>query len=326
MKVVITGGAGFIGSNLARQWSLEHPEDAVTVFDLLTYAGRRESLHDLEKLRNFTFVKGDVAEPSQIEPVVRGADQLLHLAAETHNDRAIKDPRPFIRTNVEGTLTVLEACRKLDVRRAHFVSTDEVFGALSLDDPARFTERSPYHPRGPYSASKAAADHLVRAWHTTYGLPVTLSNCSNNFGPYQFPEKIISLAIARLLRNEKVPIYGDGKYVRDWIYVEDHCRAIELIARQGRVGSTYLVSAETELPNLEVVERLLRIIGRDRSSIEHVPDRPGHDRRYALDAKRLREELGWKPAHNFDAALERTVTWYRDHRDWWEPLLAGTAR
>jgi dTDP-glucose 4,6-dehydratase len=326
VKVLITGGAGFIGSNLARLWMKEHPDDHLTVFDLLTYAGRRESLSDLESSPNFRFVQGDVADRETVEKELRGTDLLLHLAAESHNDRGIVDPTPFVRTNIVGTATLLEACRHLEVPRAHFVSTDEVFGALSLEDPRRFTEASPYHPRGPYSASKAAADHLVRAWHATYGLPVTLSNCSNNFGPYQFPEKLISLAIVRLLRGERVPIYGDGRYVRDWIFVEDHCRALELIARRGRLGSTYLVSAETELPNLEVMRRLLRLFDRGEEALEFVNDRAGHDRRYALDPRRLRDELGWKPQHQFDQALTETVQWYREHRSWWEPIThSGSA-
>jgi dTDP-glucose 4,6-dehydratase len=320
VKVLITGGAGFIGSNLTRQWLAAHPEDRVTVFDLLTYAGRRESLVDLEATSNYHFVRGDVADPEAVREACAGVDLLLHLAAETHNDRAISDPTPFVRTNVVGTATILEACRKLDIPRAHFVSTDEVFGSLDLGDPKRFTEESPYRPRGPYSASKAAADHLVRAWQTTYGLPVTISNCSNNFGPYQFPEKLIPLAITNLLRHERVPLYGDGRNVRDWIYVEDHCAALDLMARRGRPGTTYLVSAETELSNLALLERLCGLLDATTDQIEPVPDRPGHDRRYALDPRRLREELGWRPAHEFDAALSATVDWYRTHRSWWEPL------
>ncbi|HEV2316828.1 MAG TPA: dTDP-glucose 4,6-dehydratase [Thermoplasmata archaeon] len=323
MNVLLTGGAGFIGSNLTRYWLAAHPEDRVTVFDLLTYAGRRESLVDLEANSRYRFVRGDVANPEDVREALRGSDLVLHLAAETHNDRAISDPTPFVRTNVVGTATLLEACRTLDIPRAHFVSTDEVFGSLELGEPRRFDEDSPYCPRGPYSASKAAADHLVRAWHTTYGLPVTLSNCSNNFGPYQFPEKLIPLAITNLLRKERVPLYGDGRNVRDWIYVEDHCAALDLIARRGRPGATYLVSAETELSNVELLERLVRLVGSTSDQIERVTDRPGHDRRYALDPRRVREELGWSPGHPFDAALQATVDWYRAHRAWWEPLRAS---
>ena len=323
MQVVITGGAGFIGSNLTRRWVHAHPEDSVTVLDALTYAGRRESLATLEHKPRFRFVHGDICDPRAVESALAGADLVVHLAAESHNDRAVKDPMPFIRTNVEGTATLLEACRKLDIQRFHHVSTDEVFGSLSLEDAQKFTEETPYRPRGPYSASKASADHVVRAWFETYGLPVTLSNCSNNFGPYQYPEKLIALAITRLLTGGKVPLYGDGRHVRDWIFVEDHCDALDLIAHRGKPGHTYLVSAETELPNIEVVRRILRQFGKGEDFIERVTDRPGHDRRYALDARRLREDLGWKPQHDFDEALKMTVAWYRQNEDWWRPLLPG---
>jgi len=322
VRVLITGGAGFIGSNLARLWTAEHGEDDVTVFDALTYAGRRESLADLEGLKNFRFVKGNILDAEAVRASLQDQDLLIHLAAETHNDRAIANPLPFIRTNVEGTAVLLEACRRAKISRAHFVSTDEVFGSLTLEDPGKFNEETPYRPRGPYSASKASSDHLVRAWHETYGLPVTLSNCSNNFGPFQFPEKFISLAITRLLQGERVPLYGDGRNVRDWIYVEDHCRAVELVARHGRIGTTYLISANMELSNREVLERLLGLMGARPEVIEPVQDRPGHDRRYALSADRIRGELSWSPGYSFDEALVRTVDWYRSHRDWWEPLIA----
>jgi len=246
---------------------------------------------------------------------------VIHLAAESHNDRAVKDPMPFVDTNVVGTATLLEACRRLEVPRFHHVSTDEVFGSLPLNSAEKFVEASPYRPRGPYSASKASADHLVRAWHETYGLPVTLSNCSNNFGPYQFPEKLISLSITRLLTGRKVPVYGDGLNVRDWIFVDDHCAALDLIAHRGRLGATYLVSAGTELPNIEVVRRILRDFGKKEDAIDWVPDRLGHDRRYALDGPRLTDELGWRPTHAFDQALAATIEWYRQNENWWRPLL-----
>ncbi len=298
-----------------------HPEDEIVVFDGLTYAGRRESLVDLERLPMFQFVQGDICNPQEVESALAGADMVVHLAAESHNDRAVRDPMPFVRTNVEGTATLLEACRKLDVPRFHHVSTDEVFGSLALDGTDKFTEESPYRPRGPYSASKASADHLVRAWFETYGLPVTLSNCSNNFGPYQYPEKLISLSITRLLTGGKIPLYGDGLHVRDWIFVEDHCEALDMIAHHGRPGRTYLVSAEMELSNIDLIHRILRYFGRGEDAIEKVRDRPGHDRRYALDSHFLREELGWQPTHNFDSALRLTIEWYRRHEAWWRPLL-----
>ncbi len=246
---------------------------------------------------------------------------VVHLAAETHNDRAVDDPLPFVRTNVQGTATLLEACRKLDIPRFHQVSTDEVFGSLRLDSAEKFTEATPYAPRGPYSASKASADHLVRAWHETYDLPVTLSNCSNNFGPYQHPEKLIPRVITRLMAGDRAPLYGDGLNVRDWIFVDDHCSALELITHRGKLGATYLVSAGMELPNVEVVRRILSQFGKDEDAIEYIPDRPGHDRRYALDASRLRAELGWKPGSEFDSALKVTINWYRQNENWWRPLL-----
>ena len=321
MQVVITGGAGFIGSNLTRWWVKHYPDDQVVVLDALTYAGRRESLSDLESHPRFRFVLGDVCDPAVVTETLRGTDIVVHLAAESHNDRAIRDPMPFVHTNVVGTANLLEACRRLEVRRFHQVSTDEVYGSLPLDTTERFTESSPYHPRGPYSASKASADHLVRAWHYTYGLPVTLSNCSNNFGPFQFPEKLISLAITRLLTGGKVPVYGDGLNVRDWIYVDDHCAALDLIAHRGQVGETYVVSAGTELANVDVVRRILRSLGLDDRSIEWVSDRPGHDRRYALDPGRLTRDLGWQPSFEFDYALSATIDWYRRNESWWRPLM-----
>lgn len=321
MKVVITGGAGFIGSNLVRYWLQRYPEDRVSVVDALTYAGRRESLAEVEKNPRFSFHHANIGDAPEMERLLAGADMVVHLAAESHNDRAIDAPLPFVSTNVLGTAVLLESCRKKEVPRFHHVSTDEVYGSLPLDSPERFTESSPYRPRGPYSASKAGSDHLVRAWGETYGLKVTISNSGNNFGPYQFPEKLIPLAVTRLIRNEKVPLYGDGKNVRDWIFVEDHCTAIDTIAHRGQVGSTYLVSAGHELSNREVIAQLLEIFGRGDDAIEFVRDRPGHDRRYGLDSRKLRAELGWAPSHDFRTALEDTVRWYREHSSWWEPIL-----
>lgn len=321
MRVVVTGGAGFIGSNLVHYWTSRYPEDDVVVLDALTYAGRRESLQDLEGNRRYEFHQVHIEDPEAVRTPLVDADLVIHLAAESHNDRAIGDPLPFVRTNVMGTAVLLEACRQLEVPRFHHVSTDEVYGSLALDTAERFREDSPYRPRGPYSASKAGSDHLVRAWHETYGLRATISNCGNNFGPFQFPEKLIPLAITRLLRGEKIPLYGDGRNVRDWIYVEDHCAAIDLIARRGRPGATYLISGENELSNREVVDRLAREFGKGPESIEFVSDRPGHDRRYGLDPRKLTSELGWKAAHDFDSAIRSTVAWYREHEAWWSPLL-----
>jgi dTDP-glucose 4,6-dehydratase len=328
VKVVITGAAGFIGSNLSHYWRRLHPEDELVLVDALTYAGHRESIRDLESGTAVQFVRADLRDAPRVEEAVRGSDLIIHLAAETHNDRAVADPMPFVRTNVEGTAVLLEAARRLEIPRFHHVSTDEVFGSLPLDTSERFDERSPYQPRGPYSASKAAGDHLVRAWNATYGLPVTLSNCSNNFGPYQHPEKLIPLAITRLIAGEKVPLYGDGLNVRDWIHVDDHCTAIDAICHRGKLGTTYLVSAGWELPNVEVVRRILKCFGKGEESIEYVSDRPGHDRRYALDAHRLRTELGWRPERSFDEGLLSTVEWYRSNGSWWKAMVAapGAAR
>lgn len=322
MRVVVTGGAGFIGANLLHHWAREHPSDDLVTLDLLTYAGHRSSVHDLEEEGRLTFVQGSVADREVVESTLRGADLLFHLAAESHVDRSIDDPSPFLTTNVVGTFTILEAARRLDVPRTHVVSTDEVFGSLPLEDRGRrFGPGTPYAPRNPYAASKAAADHLARAYHNTYGLAVTLSNCGNNYGPYQHPEKLIPLAIARLAAGEKVPVYGDGKNVRDWIYVEDHCSALDAISKRGRPGETYLLGAEEERSNLEVVRALLRAFGRSEDAIEFVPDRPGHDRRYAIEAGPAREALGWRPSLTLEEGLRATVRWYREHRDWWEPLV-----
>ncbi|MCI4351776.1 MAG: dTDP-glucose 4,6-dehydratase [Thermoplasmata archaeon] len=323
MKVLLTGGAGFIGANLAHYWTSHHPGEELVVFDALTYAGHRESIRPLEGQPGFRFIHGDIRDREAVGKALSGVDLVLHLAAESHNDRAIRDPMLFLQTNVLGTGALLEECRRQDIPRFHHVSTDEVFGMLPLDTAERFTEESPYRPRGPYPASKASADHLVRAWGETYGFRYTISNSGNNLGPYQFPEKLIPLSILRLLRGQTVQLYGDGRHVRDWIYVVDHCEAIDLIAHRGTLGSTYLVSAENELSNRAVAERLLRLFGRDDHSLEFIADRPGHDRRYALDSRRLREELGWHPRHDFDTALSMTVDWYRTHASWWEPLLAG---
>ena len=321
MRVVVTGGAGFIGANLLHYWIREHPEDELITLDLLTYAGHRTSIADLEQDGTLQFVQGNVADAKVVESTLRGADLVLHLAAESHVDRSIADPSAFLATNVMGTFTVLEAARRMDVKRTHVVSTDEVYGSLPLDRPeVRFVPGTPYAPRNPYSASKAAADHLARSYHNTYGLPVTLSNCGNNYGPYQHPEKLIPLAISRLLDGRKVPVYGDGRNVRDWIYVEDHCRALDAIVRRGRLGETYLIGAQEEKSNLELVQTLLRLMSKARDDLEFVPDRPGHDLRYAIDSRPSQEALDWHPTVRFEEGLARTIEWYRSHRSWWEPL------
>jgi dTDP-glucose 4,6-dehydratase len=324
MKILVTGGAGFIGSNFVRYWMKNHSDDTLINVDKLTYAGNSESLKDIENLPNYSFIQADICDVKKMDELFEGVDTVVHFAAETHVDRSILDPTPFVKTNVEGTVVLLNAALQHNVKRFHHISTDEVFGALPLNSPLKFNENTPYDPRSPYSASKAGSDHLVRAYYHTYGLPITISNCSNNFGPYMFPEKLIPLAITNLMEGKKVPVYGDGLYVRDWLYVEDHCRAVDLILSQGKVGETYLIGGLTEdIPNIEVIKRILKIMNKDESSIEYIKDRPGHDRRYAVDWSRMNKELGWQPEASFDEYLEKTVKWYIDNQDWWKRVKSG---
>jgi len=321
MKLLVTGGAGFIGSNFIHYWLAKHPEDFIVNFDKLTYAGHLSSLKNVENNSRYSFVQGNIVDKKTVEEVMSGVDTVVHFAAESHVDRSISDASPFVMTNVVGTHILLESALKYKISRFHHISTDEVFGSLDLNSTDKFTIDTPYNPHSPYSASKAGSDHLVRAYHDTYGLPITITNCSNNFGPFHFPEKLIPLAITNLLEGKKVPVYGDGKYVRDWLYVEDHCRAIDLILENGTVGKTYLVGGQTEdISNLEVIKKILSIMGKSEDNIEYVKDRPGHDRRYAIDWSKTHEELGWKPEHDFDTALEKTIQWYKDNEDWWKPL------
>ncbi len=324
MKILVTGGAGFIGSNFVRYWMKHHSDDTLINVDKLTYAGNSESLKDIENMPNYSFVQADICDIKKMDELFEGVDTVVHFAAETHVDRSILDPTPFVKTNVEGTVVLLNAALQHNVKRFHHISTDEVFGALPLNSPLKFNENTPYDPRSPYSASKAGSDHLVRAYYHTFGLPITISNCSNNFGPYMFPEKLIPLAITNLMEGKKVPVYGDGLYVRDWLYVEDHCRAVDMILTNGKVGETYLIGGLTEdIPNIEVIKRILKIMNKDESSIEYIKDRPGHDRRYAVDWSRINKELGWKPEASFDEYLEKTVKWYMDNQDWWKRVKSG---
>ncbi len=324
MKILVTGGAGFIGSNFVRYWMKHHSDDTLINVDKLTYAGNSESLKDIEHMPNYSFVQADICDVKKMDELFEGVDTVVHFAAETHVDRSILDPTPFVKTNVEGTVVLLNAALQHNVKRFHHISTDEVFGALPLNSPLKFNENTPYDPRSPYSASKAGSDHLVRAYYHTFGLPITISNCSNNFGPYMFPEKLIPLAITNLMEGKKVPVYGDGLYVRDWLYVEDHCRAVDMILTNGKVGETYLIGGLTEdIPNIEVIKRILKIMNKDESSIEYIKDRPGHDRRYAVDWSRINKELGWKPEASFDEYLEKTVKWYMDNQDWWKRVKSG---
>lgn len=322
--MLITGGAGFIGANFILNRVRKYPQDSIINLDKLTYAGNLESLAEIEKSPNYKFVKGDICDATIVDNLVKNVDLIVHFAAESHVDRSIADPSPFITTNIVGTYTLLEAATRHKIKRFHHISTDEVFGALTLDSGEKFDESSPYNPRSPYAASKAASDHLVRAYHVTYGLPITISNCSNNFGPFQFPEKFISLAITNLLEGKKIPVYGDGLYVRDWLYVEDHVRAIDLILARGKIGETYFVGGFAEdISNLEVLKKVLKIMGKSEEEIEFVKDRPGHDRRYAIDWSKIERELGWKPEHDFEEALKLTINWYKDNLNWWKHTKTG---
>lgn len=325
MKILVTGGAGFIGSNFIHHWLEEHPDDEVVNFDKLTYAGNLENLKDVESNPRYTFIKGDIADPDDVRVAMAGANTVVAFAAESHVDRSILAPAAFIKTNVLGTQVLLDAALEHKIKRFHQVSTDEVFGTLNLNDKEKFDENTPYNPRSPYSASKAAADHLVRAYYHTFKLPITISNCSNNFGPYQFPEKLIPLAITNVLEGKKVPIYGDGKYVRDWLYVVDHCRAIDLILNKGKTGQTYLIGGMTQrISNLEIIRLICDIMGVNFSeSVEYVKDRPGHDRRYAVDWSKIKAELGWKPSHDFSSWLKKTVEWYKNNQSWWKRVKSG---
>lgn len=324
MKLLVTGGAGFIGSNFILYWLKNHTGDAIVNLDKLTYAGNLENLKSVEKNLLYSFVHGDICDTKLVSSLMKDIDIVVNFAAESHVDRSILDPAPFIKTNIEGTYVLLEAALKNGKKRFHHISTDEVFGSLDLNSKEKFNEDTPYNPHSPYSASKAGSDHLVRAYADTYGLPITISNCSNNFGPYQFPEKLIPLTITNILEQKKVPVYGDGKYVRDWLFVEDHCEAIDRIIRKGRIGETYLVGGLTEdIPNIEIVKRILKIMGKDETGIEFVKDRPGHDRKYAIDWTKTNKELGWSPKTGFNDALTRTVQWYRQNQDWWKRVKSG---
>ena len=324
MKILITGGAGFIGANFILYWLKNHLQDEIINLDKLTYAGNLENLREVEDNPHYKFIKGDICDGKVVSRAMEGVDIVIHFAAESHVDRSIIEPAQFILTNVIGTQVLLENALSHKIKRFHHVSTDEVFGSLSLSDQSKFNERTPYNPRSPYSASKAASDHLVRAYFHTYGLPITITNCSNNFGPYQFPEKLIPLAITNILEGKKVPIYGDGLYVRDWLYVEDHCRAIEAVLEGGKTGETYCVGGLTkDINNLNIVRKILKILNKDESFIEFVKDRPGHDRRYAIDWSKIREELGWHPLCDFDTWLGKTVEWYKENQDWWRAVKSG---
>lgn len=320
-ELVVTGGAGFIGSNFVRHVVRVRPQWHVTVLDKLTYAGNLANLAGLPEDR-VAFVRGDVADADVVDGVVGAADAVVHFAAESHNDNSLRDPRPFVDTNLVGTFTLLEVVRRHGVR-FHHISTDEVYGDLALDDPARFTEHTPYNPSSPYSSTKAGSDLLVRAWVRSFNVQATISNCSNNYGPYQHVEKFIPRQITNVLSGIRPKLYGAGLNVRDWIHTEDHSSAVVEILEHGRIGQTYLIGADGEQNNLTVVRMILELMGRDPDDFEHVNDRPGHDRRYAIDSTKLQEELGWQPRYtNFREGLKATIDWYTTHRDWWEPVKA----
>lgn len=325
MKVLVTGGAGFIGSNFVRHMVNKYPDYHIFNLDLLTYAGNLESVQDLEGKPNYTFVKMDIADREAVFALWEKErfDYVVNFAAESHVDRSIKEPEIFVKTNVMGTQTLLDASRAIDVKKYVQVSTDEVYGDLDFDPTTFFTENTPLSPSSPYSASKAGADMLVRAYHETYGMPVNITRCSNNYGPYHFPEKLIPLTISRVLNDEKVPVYGNGGNVRDWLHVSDHCQAIDLVLHKGELGEVYNVGGHNERTNLEVVKTIIQTLGKSEDLIEFVEDRLGHDRRYAIDPTKLETELGWKPVYNFDTGIEMTIQWYLDNKEWWENIISG---
>jgi dTDP-glucose 4,6-dehydratase len=326
MKIIVTGAAGFIGGNFVHYMLKQHPADKIICLDLLTYAGNMETLAPVMDNPNFSFVKGDIADRAFIYQLFEAEKPniIVNFAAESHVDRSIENPGIFLQTNVIGTSVLLDACKKYGIKRYHQVSTDEVYGDLPLDRPdLYFTEETPLHTSSPYSASKASADLLVQAYHRTFKVPITISRCSNNYGPYHFPEKLIPLMIANALNDKKLPVYGTGDNVRDWLYVEDHCSAIDLIIHSGRVGEVYNIGGHNERTNLEVVKTIIRELGKDESLIQYVSDRPGHDRRYAIDPTKIKTELGWEPTTLFDEGIKKTIQWYLDNKPWWERIISG---
>lgn len=322
MKILVCGGAGFIGSNFILYLNTKYPDYEIINLDKLTYAANLNNLKEVENKSNYKFIRGDICDRDLVFDIVKDVDVVINFAAETHVDRSIMDASGFLQTNIIGTQVLLDACHKSN-KRLHHVSTDEVFGTLGPDDPG-FNEDSPYRPQNPYSASKAAADHLVRAYYNTYQLPATISNCSNNYGPRMFPEKVIPLFICNLVEGKKIPVYGDGLQVRDWIHVGDHARGIDFILHKGKIGETYCLGGKnSEITNLELTKKLLKLLDRDESYIEYVKDRPGHDRRYSIDYTKAKEELGWEPEIDLDEGLESMVDWYLNNHDWVETVRSG---
>lgn len=321
MKILVTGGAGFIGSNFIRYILNKYPDYQIINLDLLTYAGNLENLRDIENDKRYKFIRGDICDRELVNDLVKEVDTVVNFAAESHVDRSILDPSPFIKTNVLGTQVLLEAARAHQ-KRFHHISTDEVFGSLGPSDPP-FNENTPYNPRSPYAASKAGSDHLVQAYFHTYQLPITISNCSNNYGHYQFPEKLIPLFITNLLEGKKMPLYGDGLNIRDWLYVGDHCQAIDLILEKGKIGETYCLGGNCQKTNLEVAKMIIKILDQKEEMIEFVKDRPGHDRRYAMNINKIKNELGWQPRTHFEDGLKQTIEWYKQNQEWWRRIKSG---
>ncbi len=326
MKILVTGGAGFIGGNFIQYMFRKHPEDCIICVDCLTYAGDLETLEPVWDNPNFSFYKTDITDREGIDQVFQKEqpDIVVNFAAESHVDRSIEDPGPFLQTNVIGTQILMDACRKYGIQRFHQVSTDEVYGDLTLDRPDLFfTEETPLHASSPYSASKASADLLVLAYYRTYDLPVTISRCSNNYGPYQFPEKLIPLMITNAFHDKPLPVYGQGINVRDWLYVEDHCQAIDLILQKGKTGEIYNIGGHNEMHNIDIVKLICQKLGKSEDLITFVTDRKGHDLRYAMDSTKIQQELGWEPETSFEDGIQETIDWYLENREWWEHILSG---
>lgn len=324
MKILVTGGAGFIGSNFIHYILKKYPNYKIVNYDKLTYAGNLENLRDVENDARYKFIKGDINDEKLVQKIIREnkINIIINFAAESHVDRSIINPDDFIKTNILGTYTLLKVALANGKIRFHHISTDEIFGSLALDDPA-FNENTRYDPRSPYSATKASADHLVKAYFHTFGLPTTISNCSNNYGPYMFPEKLFSLAITNLLEDKKIPLYGNGKNIRDWIYVKDHCRAIDAIIHNGKIGQTYCIGGNCEKTNEEVIYKILELMGKNKDKIKFVKDRPGHDKRYAINFSKIKKELGWNPKTKFESGLEKMIKWYKQNREWWQRIKSG---
>ena len=327
MKLLVTGGAGFIGSNFVHFWLKNHPQDKVVNLDKLTYAGNRDSLKDIAANPNYTFIQGDITDMDTVNIAMHGVDIVVHFAAESHVDRSILGPGVFVMTNIVGTQILLDSALENNLKKFIHISTDEVFGDLPFDSAEKFSKKSTYQPSSPYSASKAASDHLVRAYHRTYGLPVMITNCSNNYGPYHFPEKFIPLAITNILEGKKAPLYGEGKNLRDWLYVEDHCQAIAAVIEKGTIGETYCIGGLTDdVSNKHILEKICEFMEvKYTDNVESVQDRPGHDRKYAINWSKINRELGWKPTRDLESGLKETIAWYKQNQSWWKPLKADSS-